>query len=54
VTGGTGKLFRGGGPARPGQWDAWFLELQINGMAKVRWTYVPRGSPLLERKPGAR
>ena len=47
VVGGNGQLVRGN--RRPDQFDAWFLELQLNGMAKVRWTYVPRGSPLIAR-----
>jgi len=47
VVGGNGQLVRGN--RSPGQFDAWFLELQINGMAKVRWTYVPVGSALLAK-----
>jgi hypothetical protein len=47
VVGGNGQLVRGN--RSPGEFDTWFLELQINGMAKVRWTYVPKGSALLAR-----
>jgi hypothetical protein len=41
VVGGSGKLFRGD---KPGEWDTYFLELQLNGMAKARWTYRPEAA----------
>jgi hypothetical protein len=49
VVGGNGKVIAG---RKPDKFDAYFLELNINTFAKVRWIYVPEGSPLLlEKKP---
>lgn len=47
VTDGSGVFFKG---KKPGEFDAYFLELNCNGIAKARWTYVPEGSPHLKSR----
>jgi hypothetical protein len=47
ITGGTGYVVVG---REPDQYDAIFLELQCNGLAKIGWAYVLENSPLLKKK----
>jgi len=47
VAGGSGKFFRG---KQPSEFDAYLLELNCNGLAKMQWSYVPEGSPHLKGK----
>lgn len=47
VVGGSGKFYRG---KKPGEFDAWFLEVNVAGISKARYTYVPEGAPSMRDK----
>ncbi|MCF8234265.1 MAG: hypothetical protein K9G67_09615 [Bacteroidales bacterium] len=47
VEGGGGKFYLG---EKPGEFDAYYLQLNCTGLAKITWTYVPEGSPHLKNK----